>query len=111
MLLERLSRDLPTVAEAIDSLGRSPEQRRRLANGAVEIISRWRMASMTATTTPITFPAYEPAGSPSLLRSTNSSPDKHRDLWPRLSVTIDVSVAVKSNETVELTELAVERAG
>lgn len=41
MLLERMRRDLPTIGEAVDSSRRSPEQRRRLANGFVDILIKW----------------------------------------------------------------------
>lgn len=41
ILLERLRRDLPTIAEATPS-ERSPAARRRTANGLVEILNRYR---------------------------------------------------------------------
>lgn len=40
-LLERLRRDLPTIAEATPT-ERSPAARRRTANGLVEILNRYR---------------------------------------------------------------------
>jgi hypothetical protein len=45
MLLERLRRDLPTIAEATDSLRHTPEQRRRLANGFVDMLIKWHTSS------------------------------------------------------------------
>jgi len=42
MFLERLRRDLPTIAEATPSVRHSPSQRRRLANGLVDVLCKWR---------------------------------------------------------------------
>jgi hypothetical protein len=42
MLLERLRRDLPTIAEATQSDRHTPVQRRRLANGLYDILCRSR---------------------------------------------------------------------
>jgi len=41
MLLERLRRDLPIIAEAVASERHTPEQRRRFANGLVDILIKW----------------------------------------------------------------------
>lgn len=42
MLLERLRRDLPTIAEATPSDRHTPAQRRRFANGLCDVLCKWR---------------------------------------------------------------------
>lgn len=42
LFLERLRRDLPTIAEATPA-SRAPNSRRLLANGFIDIINRWRL--------------------------------------------------------------------
>lgn len=89
LLLERLRRDLPTSAEAISSW-RQPADRRRLATGLVDVVTRWRVSF---------YERYEEGHVPKLRGKSQAVqnaifhvfPDsKHADLWPRLSVTSDV---------------------
>lgn len=89
MLIERLRRDLPTFAEGVSSGGRSPEHRRRLANGMVDVVGRYRgglyerygedhVPRLRGVRRPVGPPMYD------------LFPRRHEDLWPRLEVTLDV---------------------
>ena len=44
MLLERMRRDLPTIAEATPADRHTPAERRRLANGLIDVLCRSRVS-------------------------------------------------------------------
>lgn len=97
MLLERIRRDLPTVAEGIDTSPRTPEQRRRLANGVVDVLGRFRV-SFYDRYPEGHIPALRAVRQPVTLAMYDLFPRRHEDLWPRLEVTLDVLASWALNE-------------
>jgi hypothetical protein len=102
MLLERLRRDLPTIAEACPSGRHTPLQRRHLANGLYDILCRSRG---------MYYDRYYREGQPEYvprvrrLRSSEIWPlhqlwvgDKHQDLSSRLGVTEEIMTSWVLNE-------------
>jgi hypothetical protein len=102
MLLERLRRDLPTIAEASPSGRHSPLQRRHLANGLYDILCRSRA---------MYYDRHYKEGQPEYvprvrrLRSSEVWPvhhlwvgDKHQDLSARLGVTEEIMASWVLNE-------------
>jgi len=94
MLLERLRRDLPTIAEATPAARHSPVQRQRLANGLCDVLCR-----SAASYYDRYYKEGEPDYVPRLrrLRTSEVWPlhelwvgDKHRDLYARLAVTEEI---------------------
>lgn len=89
MLMERLSRDLPSAAEAVPTW-RPPAARRRLAVGFVDILWRWRL-SFYDRYTEAHVPRLRGKAKPVKGAIFDVFPDgKHADLWPRLSVTSEI---------------------
>jgi hypothetical protein len=94
LLLERLRRDLPTIAEATPAERHTPVQRRRLANGLSDVLCRSNTTY---------YDRYYIEGGPEYiprLRRMRASEvwsvhqlwvgDKHRDLYARLGVTQEI---------------------
>jgi hypothetical protein len=90
MLTERLRRDLPAVAEGAGSTGRPPEQRRRLANGVVDIITRYRGGLYDHREEGYLPTLRALRQRPLALAMYDLFPPTHEELWPRLEVTLDV---------------------
>jgi hypothetical protein len=86
MLLERLRRDLPTIAEASPSGRHTPLQRRRLANGLCDILCRSRVGYTTAITEKINRSmsrAYGAFGHPRSGRCTSCGLGRTILIFPR----------------------------
>ena len=94
MLLERMRRDLPTIAEATPADRHTPAERRRLANGLIDVLCRWAGSY---------YDRYDKEGQPDYvprlrrLRMSEVVPvrvlwpgDKHPDLYARLAVTEEI---------------------
>jgi hypothetical protein len=94
MLLERMRRDLPTIAEATPADRHTPTERRHLANGLIEVLCRWAGSY---------YDRYDKEGQPDYvprlrrLRTSEVVPvrvlwpgDKHPDLYARLAVTEEI---------------------
>jgi hypothetical protein len=93
MLMERLRRELPAVAEGVPSESRTPQGRRHLANGVVEIISRFRgsMYDRYCRNGEVYVPRLRALRRQAVgLVLYDLFPRRHEDLWPRLSITLDV---------------------
>jgi len=94
MLLERMRRDLPTIAEATPADRHTPAERRRLANGLIDVLCRSRVSY---------YDRYDKEGQPDYvprlrrLRTSEVVPvralwpgDKHPDLYARLAITEEI---------------------
>jgi hypothetical protein len=77
MFLERLRRDLPTIAEATPSTRHTPSERRRLANGLCDVLLRWRGSYYDRY-----FREGEPDYVPTLRRLHKSEVIPIHALWP-----------------------------
>ena len=102
MLLERLRRDLPTIAEATPSDRHTPIQRRRLANGLCDVLCRSRVGYYDRY-----YREDQPEYVPRVrrLRSSEVWPvhqlwvgERHRDLSARLGVTEEIMASWALNE-------------
>jgi hypothetical protein len=97
MLLERMRRDLPTIAEATPADRHAPAERRRLANGLIDVLCRSAGSY---------YDRYDEEGQPDYvprlrrLRTSEVVPvrvlwpgDKHPDLYARLAITEEIMMS------------------